>query len=215
MFFRIKEKLGPAGLVVAVIALVVALGGAAFAKGVIITKLSQISPSVQKKLKGKTGKTGATGPQGQAGPQGLKGATGPQGAPGEAGQNGEDGACSEAKPECTLPSGATLTGSWAVSGFGGEAKGAASFDLRLETPPVFNLVKNEEEHEEECPGSKAEPKAAPGQLCVYVSARDGNGSFFANSNLSDDPASGFIIEMFGGAAENPTFSYGTWAVTAP
>jgi hypothetical protein len=63
--------------VVATLALFVALaGGTAYANGWIITKTSQIKPSVVKSLTGKTGKTGKTGPAGAAGAAGAAAASG-------------------------------------------------------------------------------------------------------------------------------------------
>jgi hypothetical protein len=226
MVSRLKKKLGPAGLVIAVLSLIVALGGVALAKGVIITKLNQISPSVRKQLKGKPGPQGPQGPKGDTGPPGATGPAGAKGDTGSAGQNGqdgkdgkngedgEDGVCSVSKPQCVAPPGVTLTGVWVVSGFGGTAYGGDSLPLKLESAPEFNLVKNDGENEAEC-GTKSAPLAAPGHLCVYVDARDGNGSFFGGTNRSTDPTSGFVIEMFNGEAGKPTYSYGRWIVTAP
>ncbi|HEX5591809.1 MAG TPA: hypothetical protein VFX35_00510 [Solirubrobacterales bacterium] len=220
MISRLNKKLGPAGLIIAVVALVVALGGAALAKGVIITKLNQISPSVRKQLKGKAGpqgpkgETGAPGATGAAGAKGDTGPAGKDGQNGNDGEDGEDGVCSVSEPQCEAPPGATMTGNWVISGFGGSAFGGDSFPLKLEPPPAFNLVKNDGESEAEC-GTKSAPVVAPGNLCVYVDVRDSNGSFFAGSNQSTDPASGFIIEMYNGEADKPTYSYGRWMVTVP
>ena len=91
--------------------LVVALGGTAAASGYIITKPSQINPSVRKALKGQRGPIGpqgAKGPQGSngqtgaAGPQGAKGQTGaagPQGPKGETGARGDTGATGPQGPK--------------------------------------------------------------------------------------------------------------------
>src|SRR5690349_20555937 len=79
------RKPSPAG-VLAVVALFFALGGSALAaKHYLITKTSQIKPSVLKSLKGKTGKTGATGAAGPAGPAGAAGAAGKEGKQGPPG----------------------------------------------------------------------------------------------------------------------------------
>src|SRR6187399_358703 len=67
-------------MAVAVLALVLALGGSAIAaKKYLITSTKQISPSVLKKLKGA---------QGLAGPAGTAGATGAKGDAGPAGKDG-------------------------------------------------------------------------------------------------------------------------------
>jgi hypothetical protein len=79
-----RNRPSPA-LVVAVVALIAAVGGTAIAQnaGYIITSAKQIKPSVKKTLKGKRGPRGFRGPAG---------AVGPQGGPGVAGANGTNGA---------------------------------------------------------------------------------------------------------------------------
>jgi collagen triple helix repeat protein len=85
------------GLVIAVVALFIALGGTAFGAHFVITSTSQIKPSVLKKLRAKRGPagvkgaTGASGPAGSAGPQGKEGATGKEGTPGKEGPAGKEG----------------------------------------------------------------------------------------------------------------------------
>jgi hypothetical protein len=73
-----------AGTVIAVLALVFAMtGGAWAAHEYVITSTKQIKPKVLKKLRGRTGApgaAGATGAVGATGPQGPKGDTGPPGA---------------------------------------------------------------------------------------------------------------------------------------
>jgi collagen triple helix repeat protein len=97
MFKRLKEPFGKAGLTVAVIALVFALLGGAYAaqssrhhkkSKVLITKLSQIKKNVQNQLKGAAG---PAGPQGPAGANGKDGSNGTAGAPGEKGAQGIQG----------------------------------------------------------------------------------------------------------------------------
>ena len=88
MFDAIRTRIN-ATTVVAVLALVFAMtGGAYAAKKYLITSTKQISPSVLKSLQGKAGAAGANGAQGAAGPAGP---VGPQGAAGAAGAKGEKG----------------------------------------------------------------------------------------------------------------------------
>lgn len=90
------------GTVIAVVALVLALGGTAVAaQRYLITNTKQISPAVLKQLsamaakQGGTGAPGTPGTQGPAGPQGPKGeagARGPAGPPGPPGESIGSGA---------------------------------------------------------------------------------------------------------------------------
>ncbi|HEY1777590.1 MAG TPA: hypothetical protein VGG41_15635 [Solirubrobacteraceae bacterium] len=81
-------------MVVAILALVLAMGaGAAYAKShFIITKKSQIKPSVLKALRGAKGANGARGTDGVNGTNGAAGITGATGAAGSAGAPGPAGA---------------------------------------------------------------------------------------------------------------------------
>ena len=75
-------------MLVACLALFVALGGTGLAAShYLITKTSQIKPSVLAQLRGPRG---PAGPQGPAGAQGPQGAGGPQGVQGVVGRPGTD-----------------------------------------------------------------------------------------------------------------------------
>ncbi|HEV3320224.1 MAG TPA: hypothetical protein VG053_10955 [Solirubrobacteraceae bacterium] len=121
MFQAIRTRIS-ATSVVAVLALVLAMSGGAYAaKKYLITSTKQISPSVLASLKGKAGPAGANGAQGAqgpAGPQGAGGAKGETGAEGKEGKAGGDG-----KAGATGP-----TGKSGVNGKGvavaGESAGA-------------------------------------------------------------------------------------------
>lgn len=215
MLKGIHNKLGPAGLLVAVVALVAALGGAALAKGVIITKLNQISPSVQKKLKGKRGPVGLqgpAGPQGPSGPQGPKGDTGPRGESGPMGEEGEQGP--PGPVETKLPAGKTSTGVWSFVDEGSPFGSVAiSFPLRVEPAPNPHWIGEGEPPTEECPGTAEAPDAAPGNLCIYAKITGGSSSHFYTEEFTIDPTSGWIgyFELEGKAFG---FGRGSWAVTA-
>jgi hypothetical protein len=93
MLQRFQDRVGTAGLIVAVVALVLALGGGAYAASGALTskqkkEVTKIAQTEAKKLAGKTGATGATG---ATGPAGAPGASGPAGAPGAKGDTGSPG----------------------------------------------------------------------------------------------------------------------------
>jgi hypothetical protein len=200
MLSAIRTRLHPTpAAVIAVVALVFAMSGGAFAAGrLLITSTKQISPKVLKSLKGAagakgatgaagaTGATGATGPAGAAGAgtagaAGKEGPAGKEGAPGKEGKPGAEG--QPWVPDNTLPSGAEETGVWGMTkltanpGLGG-LKIPISFTIPLATPLDGTHVHLIEEGEtgpahEGCGGGTGEePTAEAGNLCIYITAQN-------------------------------------------
>lgn len=96
MLTRLKDRLGPAGLVLAVVALVIALGGSAFAaRNALTGKEKKEVKKIAKKFAGKRGAPGAPGPAGLPGPAGPAGAKGDNGSNGSSGSSGDDGVSAE------------------------------------------------------------------------------------------------------------------------
>ncbi len=182
---------------IATLALVFAMTGGAYAASkVLITSTKQISPKVLKSLQGKAGSPGANGaqgpagPAGAAGPQGAAGTAGAKGETGPAGTNGTNGINGTTGFTATLPSGKTLTGDWSLTKIAAAEElvsTGVSFGIPLVEAPVPHLVNAkgkelavgpapppnngsvvEEVTPVNCLGSAAEPKANPGNLCVYV-----------------------------------------------
>jgi Collagen triple helix repeat (20 copies) len=222
MLQRIRRSVNVTG-VAAVLALVFAMGGGAYAASrYVITSTKQISPKVLKTLKGSPGAAGAQGPagaagaQGPAGPQGPAGAKGETGATGAQGPEGKEGKTGTTGFTKTLPKGATETGVWYARPASGE----------VETIPLSFSIPLAHELEEanvhvapnpECPGSAEEPKAEPGNLCVYTAE-----SFNIKSAYIGKPygagvgafgagTSGALLAMEG--TGEPSVGYGAWAVT--
>jgi hypothetical protein len=229
MLSRIQSKLGPAGLVVAVVALVAALTGAAFAAGGLTKQQEKQVKKIAKKYAGKRGPAGPQGPAGLQGPKGDQGAKGDQGlkgdtgSPGTPGAPGKDAACTGTAPECILPSGATETGAWAIGPGGGGKLIPLSFNIPLaEAPEDIHFVNEagEERREGEfktpinCLGSVDAPTAPPGEVCIYVAKENS----FLLGGLKEGAGLPFLersgAAFFGFAIGEEGFAIGTFAVTA-
>lgn len=214
MFSKLRTRFGAAG-VVSVIAVVLAMtGGAWAAKHYIITSTKQIKPSVLKQLKGKPG---PVGPQGERGLQGERGPGGPTGPKGDAGPQGAEGPPGPTKT--ALPAGKTSTGLWSFAGK--EVSGTLftiSFPLRIEPAPTFNWIGPSGSPTGPCPGSYGNPKAEPGQLCMYAAAvaQAGTGTDqhpVGVSGYTADATSGIVGEFVIEAGKEG-YGYGSWAATA-
>lgn len=173
MFHRLREPFGKAGLIVAIVALVSALVGGAYAADNLGGDGSKATASAKGKKgprgpkgpagpkgdtgpagsKGDTGATGAQGPKGDTGPIGPIGPQGPKGDDGDPGEPGEPGVCSEGNNECVMPQGSTLTGSWGLGQTApniGIATATISFPLKYPgAKPTLYYVKGEGESEAE------------------------------------------------------------------
>lgn len=92
MLSRIHRKLGTAGFVISIVALVAALGGGAYAaSGSLTGKQKKEVEKIAKKYAGKPGAPGAAGAQGPAGAKGDAGTAGTNGTNGANGENGAKG----------------------------------------------------------------------------------------------------------------------------
>jgi hypothetical protein len=158
---RLKEPFGKAGLTVAILALVLAMVGGAYAAGALSGKQKKEVEKIAKKYAGKPGAAGANGTNGTNGSPGTAGGAGAPGANGKSvvigtattcgaagGKtvevegsgvknpicNGKQGEAGEPwTPNNTLPSGATETGTWSYSSLenGGNLLVPISFPIKL------------------------------------------------------------------------------------
>ncbi len=186
---------------------------------------------------GPGGPAGATGPGGPQGPPGVTGATGATGAAGPAGAAGKEGKQGVIHPGETLPSGATETGQWILTGSaagGFELAGAAtlSFPIPLKEPLANTTSKvihpGEGEHEpnessyianHECGGTVENPVAAPGFLCIFVAEEENVQGFSVFDASAKEPngngAGKTGVGMKGITKEAGVLNArGSWAVTA-
>jgi len=136
MLEKAKERLGGAGLIVAAVALIVALGGGAFAATQSAKKSSkslskaQIVALIKKNAipgpQGPQGQQGAAGQAGAQGAQGLQGGQGPKGDPGPQGNPGTAGAAG--KSVVTTP----FTGAEETPPSEGPCEGAGGTEVEVE-----------------------------------------------------------------------------------
>jgi hypothetical protein len=203
--------------VIALLALFLALGGTSFAAASLISGASikphtiaknRLTNKAIKQLKGNRGPRGVAGAPGATGPQGAQGAQGAQGVQGPPGPITGN-----------LPAGVTLRGTW-----GGEGDAASSssyrgstqsFGFRLPASPTRTFVPDGGTPPAQCPGSLADPEAAPGNLCVFEGSNVANVSdVIIDETNAGQGRYGFTFLIFAAAAGN-YWDYGTWAVTAP
>lgn len=216
-----KASVRSAAFVFAIVALVAALGGGAYAaSGALSGKQKKEVEKIAKKYAGKPGPTGAVGPAGQAGASGAKGDTGPEGKAGSEGKQGQRGLPGETGFTAVLPEGETETGTWAIGiALGNEAVlMPLSFNIPLEAAVVPHLINATGEEVLEgstqpstvCQGTNAAPTAPPGQLCLYSGRFEG---FTIAPFLNESSTTGAVL-AFVAAAEGAIGS-GNWAATAP
>jgi hypothetical protein len=185
MISKFHDRLGTAGLVVAVVALVAALSGSAIAAKKFVTPAE--ATKIAKKYAGKKGAPGAPGPAGVPGADGKAGANGQPGATGATGPAGPAGPTGSIGTE--LEPGQTETGAFALSAqyknFN-EAASFASFPIQLSATldadhvhglnsagEEFNPTTEAFEAADTCFGTVAAPTAPSGHLCVYTGTTSG------------------------------------------
>jgi hypothetical protein len=197
------------GHVIAYLALFLVLSGTAVAAVQALPKNSITSKQIKNGtiLKADLAKSTITalkGNRGPAGPQGSAGPAGPAGAAGPAGPL-----------LTTLPSGQSLVGDFAGhSGGASIAYASISFQFPLAAAPTTTFIAAGTTPPAQCPGTVAEPKASPGNLCIYVSASAGGfQGYFSPTVGSNFTPSRFGVVVFDNTTD--PYTYGTWAVTAP
>jgi hypothetical protein len=223
MISRLHKHLGTAGFIVAIMALVAALGGVAFAATKLNGTQKKEVEKIAKKFQG-TGPQGAKGDTGAAGSQGPKGDTGAKGdpgAPGATGAQGVPGVPGTTGFTETLPPEKTETGTWAYG-----IVAVAPPNVRVPIPftiPLKAGLNAAEVHfigegqtaPAGCTGGTVEnPKADPGNLCVYTQELEGTTVSIrkVSSGVTEgaDPVGAQLVVI---GPPNNTYGYGSWAVT--
>ena len=183
-------------------------GGALAASHYLINSTKQINPRVLKSLKGRTGATGAAGTAGVPGKEGSKGTPGSPGA--------------NYTIQTTLESGQTERGVYSFWGtapnsgfgfFGGAVNYRVPLAVALDASHViFNPEESTSAH---CSGPG---HATSGYLCVYESNHGSR--VFGNIDTPEGgtggaSATGFAMYFDTEGTNGGSWSYGSWAVTAP
>jgi hypothetical protein len=181
MLSKIHQRLGTAGFVLAVVALVVALSGAAYAA---LPGLNSKQKKEVKKIAKGLVKPGPPGSPGPVGPAGTNGTTGAQGGSGSAGGTGPEGKEGPPGPTTTnLAPGKTVKGLWdfqAQNNVANIGQMTISFPLLVEPAPIPMYVPHGADVEG-CPGTAEDPLADKNYLCIYAEVANGTeGSPFLN-----------------------------------
>jgi hypothetical protein len=225
----LRHRPSPA-LVVACLALTIALGGTSYA-AVTLPRNSvgtaQLKTNAVNSAKVKNRSLRAIDfrrgqlPRGARGPQGLTGTTGATGATGAAGAKGDKGDPGPF-PDGDIPVGKTIRGTWAV---GGEVTGGSfgldqiSFGFRMPSAPTARYINAGAVPPAQCPGTLAEPQAAPGNVCVYeafVANSTDRGVFgpHTSGGLFGDTSPYGTGVYARATATGQVLAFGTWAATS-
>jgi hypothetical protein len=159
---RSNGHLPSPAMVVSLIALFFALGGVGYAKKVIhlIDGSTIKKGSIQLDRLSGTARAALKGNRGLQGVQGLQGGQGPKGDPGVKGDPGPPGPY-----PAVLASGKTIKGAFYLT----TTVTSYSFGFSLPSVPTVHVRPFGASASAECPGSAADPQAAPGHLCLYQS----------------------------------------------
>jgi Collagen triple helix repeat (20 copies) len=191
---------------------------------------------------GPEGPQGPPGANGREGLHGKNGINGTNGTPGKSVVSGEEPAgtnCAEGgywfeiqgsgnkNYVCegggggggggTLGPGETSTGLWSFYSKGSPLEAVTiSFPLRRVQTPGWETkwIGTGESPPEDCPGTAADPQAAPNTLCIYAHNTGGLTKSFPEYGLTTDYSSGMVLSFELDPAET-SFGFGSWAVTGP
>ncbi len=139
---------------------------------------------------------------------------GPQGAAGEKGEKGKQG---EPGPLVTsLPSGKSLRGIFSFAGHGTSGSNPTepiSYQFPIASGPTTNVIGVSAKATSACPGSAKDPRAEPGNLCVYETRDEGELELTASNDIAGGKFGAVLSAKVPSEAD---FEFaGTWAVSAP
>ncbi len=221
----ITEPFGKAGLTVAILALVLAMVGGAYAAGGLTKSQEKQVKKIAKKYAGKNGTNGTNGTNGAAGAKGDKGDPGNNGTSvtgvaiptssatcnhlgGTAytSASGTENVCNGTTGFTkTLPKGETEKGAFAISGEVLPTEGV-SFVIPLASAPAVHYINaagkeltlTEEKTPVVCKGTAASPTAPEGVLCIYAHHEEVSTSASTNAFFFNGWKWGVIVNTEGG-----------------
>lgn len=213
----LRPRRPSAAMIVALIALMVALGGTSYAafslpKNSVGTKQLKKNAVTTPKIKNGAVTAGKINPAGLTVPSATNA--------NHATSATSAASATSASSASTLAAGRTLTGDYAVDGDSTYADATVTFAFPLSSAPKANYIAAGTTPPTQCPGSPANPEAAPGNLCIYEITSTNVGAFcpFAAgvyfSSCGTVDKQGFGVEVFPSTSGSFVESVGTWAVTA-
>jgi hypothetical protein len=218
------------GLVIALIALFIAMGGTGYAASQSTATVAASATAKIKKVNSRVSRVVrllntvrsqlasislTPGPAGPTGPRGEKGEKG------DKGDKGDPGPVTGA-----LPKGVTLKGDWGMRIANGNVANqrvqtAISFGFSLSAAPTPHYIPVGGAVPAGCTGGVTNPGADPGNLCVFEAATTnitaGSQAVFDEATGTDGQADpwGAGVAATATAGDTDTRYRGTWAVTAP
>jgi hypothetical protein len=119
-------------------------------------------------------------------------------------------------PGGNLPRGKTIRGSYVIvdtaAAVGNQDQTPISYGFRLASAPARHYIQLGTTPPAECPGSGSNPRARPGHLCLYETFNSNTSS--RGVQAVSDPRSGAEVTATSAAA-GIYFIFGSWAVTSP
>ena len=116
----------------------------------------------------------------------------------------------------------TVVASGSAALLGQYVYGAISFPFTMSAAPTARFITLEATPPPECPGSRANPEARPGFLCVFEVVRFSSSNSIGSRRIVDPAASdptrtasfGAILQVTASGDSNISVT-ATWAATAP
>jgi hypothetical protein len=241
LYRRFQARFGTAGLLIALLALVLALTTGAYAAAGGLSGKQKKEATKIAKTQAKSYANSNPGAQGPKGEPGAKGDPGADGQPGKSvavtpiaagGEACEGRAGAELKAEgagsgaevcegppgpteTRLPPGKTIKGLWQFQANQNKIEVGVfnvAFPLRVEPGPNFVYMEPNAAPTEHCPGNVDEPQAKKGFLCLYAKVASGTKS--TPFSLPVDSTLGLEAEWQLESTADLAFAYGSYAATA-